>query len=169
MSDTQHATNKPQNKLMLKRQYRETRDKCIKEFINELTQLAGAAISKNKKDDDFRRRYDEYNIAKRDAPDEIVRLSGPPIWDYREDIMRGNIDKFLKADYREDIKKYADRIPDVDYIEDERMLIEKIKRTWHLFQPAEQEVMLRRVQNLVSLYAQYVRINRLLGELNETK
>lgn len=156
--------NKPKNRLLQKRELRESKDTCTKNFINELTQLAAAAISKNKKDEDFRKRYDEYNIAKRDAPDEVLKIAGPPIWDYREDIKQGNVTKFLKADYLDDIKKYADRVPDVDFIESERMLIEKIKRTWHLFTEPEKEVMVKRVQKLVGLYAQYIKINRELSE-----
>jgi hypothetical protein len=158
----------PKSKLTQKRELREQKDACMKKFIHELTQLASAAMTKNKNDADFSRRFDEYNIAKRDAPDAVLRIAGPPIWDYREDIAKGNVDKFLKADYIDDIQKYADKIPDADFIESERVLIEKIKRTWHLFVPAEQQIMLKRVQTLVSLYAKYIKINRELDKLQES-
>jgi hypothetical protein len=159
------ADAKPKNRLLVKREKREERDKCMKKFINGLTKLATAAFSKNKKDDDFRRRYDEYNLAKKDAPEEVMRMAGPPIWAHRENIMAGNIDVFLKADYKDDIIKFADHVPDADFIEDEQILINKIKRTWHLFTPIEQEKMLSNVQELVSLYANYIKIERELEKL----
>lgn len=151
--------------MKYKRELREQRDECIKSFINELTKLAGAAVNKNKTDDDFRRYFDEYNIAKRDAPDEIVKMAGPPLWDYRDDIKKGNVDKFLKSDFTEDIMKYADHIPDADFIEEDRILIEKVKRSWHLFTQPEQQFMVGRVQKLVSLYAQYLSVNKKLDEI----
>lgn len=154
------------SKLKQKRELRDERDKCMKNFINELTKLAQAAVSKNKSDEDFRERFDQYNIAKRDAPDEIVNMAGPPLWDYREDIMQGNVAKFLNSDFKEDIVKYADHIPDADFIEEDQILIEKVKRSWHLFTNAEQSVMLKRVQKLVSLYGKYLFINKQLEELN---
>jgi hypothetical protein len=153
------------SKLTIKRELRDLKDKCTRDFINELSQLAGAAISKNKNDADFRKRFDEFNLAKQEAPDEVLKIAGPPIWDYREDIAKGNVNKFLKADYYEDIKRYADKVPDADYIEDERVLIEKVKRTWHLFTKPEQEVMTKRVQSLISLYAQYIKLSRELESL----
>jgi hypothetical protein len=157
-----------QNTLKAKRELRETRDKAIKGFIDNLNYLVKATASKNKDDEDFKRRVDEYNIAKKEAPEGVLKLSGPPIWDYREDIKVGNVDKFLKSDFKEDIVKYSDgKIPNADLIEEDQALIEKVKRSWHLLTPPEQEIMKKKVQQMVIFYAQYISTIRKLKELGE--
>jgi hypothetical protein len=155
--------------VKVKRELRETRDEAIKGFINNLTYLVKAALTKNKDDEDLKRRADEFNIAKQEAPEGVLKISGPPIWDYRDDIKAGNVDRFLKSDFKEDIVKYSDRtIPNEDLIEDDQILIEKVKRSWHLLTPQEQEMMKKKVQGMVGYYAQYLSCVRKLRELGET-
>jgi hypothetical protein len=159
---------KAKNPLKAKRELRETRDKAIKDFINNLSFLISAVLQKNPKDNDFKRRIDEYNIAKKDAPEGVVKISGPPVWDYRKDIAAGNIKKFLMTDYTDDIKKYSDgTVPDEDLIEEDTVIIDKIKRTWHLCTPAEQSTMLLKVQQMVQYYAQYLSTIKQLQKLGD--
>lgn len=156
------------NTLKVKRQLRETRDQAIRDFTNGLSFLASAALSKNKRDDDFQRRFDEFSLAKRDAPEGVLKIAGPPLWDFREDIKAGNVDRFLKSDFKDEIVKYADgRIPNSDLIEEDQELINKIKRSWHLFTPAEQGEMVKRVQGLVANYAQYLASSKKLREMGD--
>lgn len=76
------------------------------------------------------------------TPSEIIKTSGPPLWNYREQIAEGKAEPFLKMEY--------------DVSDENYMLIASIKRLWESSNVAERNFVINVLKKLLSLYAKYI-------------
>jgi hypothetical protein len=133
----------------------DTKEKSVVDFTSEMTFIVNAMFNKNKKDDDIIGIRDGYLIAKRENPECIIVQVGPYFWKYRDTISSGNLNPLLNSDFRDDISAQG-YMPEVSSYDQIQAVMSKVKRTWHLFTPVEQETMKKKFKFMVSCYATYL-------------
>jgi len=96
---------------------------------------------------------DDQNIAKTRAhfmtvrsvtPSEIIKLSGPQLWEHREDIVAENTSAFLDMSIDQANENYA--------------LFTSIKHLWEKSNNAERTYVVSVIKKMLSLYAKYILI-----------
>jgi hypothetical protein len=125
---------------------------CQKKFLRIIVQITGKLHAKNKRDGDLAELREQISIAVKDAPEDIFKTAGEYVWEFREDIRVGNVRKFLGMDFTEEVEKNT---IDSSEVEQVKLLITKIKRTWRLLGEHEQKELIKDVQRLVAKYAQW--------------
>jgi len=139
-------------------------DESVKEFCRTVQAIAKSMHNKNKQDTDLAELREHLTIAIKDMPLDLFERAGAYVWEYRDDIAKGNVDTFLKKDYKQEI---ADEVEDESEVEKVAGLIGKIKRTWRFFNQVEQQDMISKFQTLVKHYAAYEGSRRELAKLAE--
>jgi len=76
------------------------------------------------------------------TPSEIIKTSGPPLWEHRERIANGEASFFLKME--------------CDDSDEASMLVSSIKRLWTSSNDAERDYVVAVLKKLLSLYAKYL-------------
>lgn len=149
----------------LRKTLEDTQDVAVKEFCRTVQAIAKSMHNKNKQDTDLAELREHLTIAIKDMPLDLFERAGSYVWQYREDISKGNVDTFLKKDYKEEI---ANEVEDESEIEKVAGLISKIKRTWRFFNAVEQQDMISKFKTLIKHYAAYEGARRELLKLMET-
>jgi hypothetical protein len=127
-------------------------------FISNLNSVVDAVYQKNKKDNDMQAIKDKFDVVRKENPIGLVEMAGPYIWKYREKIKNENTSFFLNNSFEEDIQKAREdsQLAEITEYEDVPVLLNKIKRTWHSFMPAEQQILIKKIQALLADYVGYI-------------
>lgn len=139
-----------------------SRDAALKDFNRTLKLIVKAMHTKQKQDMDLAELKSHLDIAISDAPLDVFERVGKYIWDYREDIAKSNVDEFMRKDYKKELEQEVTEESEITKFME---LIQKIKRTWRLFNTVEQQDIIKKFQNLVKQYAIFEGCNRELLKL----
>lgn len=139
-------------------------DAVVKDFLRTLTGIVKAMHNKNKQDSEITEIKELMSIAVKDLPLDTFLQAGQHVWNYRADIAAGNIEAFLKNDYKKEIEGY---IEDDSEKEHYSQMVAKIKRTWRFFNAEEQADIVKKVQNMLKQYANYESTKRELEKLKK--
>lgn len=143
-------------------------DKSVTDFTSEMTFIVNAMHNKNKQDDDLTEIRDGYMTARRENPDCIIIHVGPYFWKYRETINSGDLNPLLDSDFKDEREEIQGTLPENSKFDKVSVIMGKIKRTWHLFTPLEQETLKKKFKLMVSHYATFVGACKKMKELNPT-
>lgn len=138
------------------------KDAALKDFNRTLMLIVKAMHTKQKQDMDIAELNEHLKIAIKDAPLDLFERVGKYIWEYREDIAKSNVDAFMKKDYKDEIEQEITEESETTKIVE---MIQKIKRTWRLFNSVEQQDIIKKFQNLVKQYAVFEGCKRELLKL----
>lgn len=129
------------------------KDDAVKKFNNELTYILNAVIIKSK-DELLIEIRDKYSIARRETPESILQSAGPYIWAYRKEIENSEIESFLDNSFEKEINELKNKKSN----ETDRFipLIDKLKKLWKTFEKQEQDVIFKKFQLMLSIYASYL-------------
>jgi len=144
-----------------------TKDISVTEFTKEMTFVVNSMHARNKKDEDITEIRDGYMIAKKENPECIIMQAGPYFWKYRETIKEGNANALLKNDFKDEITEVQGTLPDYSGFDKVQPVMNKIKRTWNLLTPIEQDIMKKKFNKMVAHYATYVGACKHIRELQE--
>ena len=132
------------------------KDISIKECINELVFIINSMCNKNKKDGDIQEIRDGFMVAKGENPVAIIMNAGPYFWKYRTHIERGDVNSLLNMEYKEEISEVQESLADNSKFEKISVVMQKVKRTWHLLTPTEQETMKKKFKLILIKYTGYL-------------
>jgi hypothetical protein len=154
------ATHKISSKE--RKQLIEASDQAVKDFAEDLGYLVDAVLQKNRKDNLMSDMKNLFDLVRKENPIGLIEIAGPYIWKYRDNISKQNVGFFLQNNFEEDIisAKKNKEIAEISNFEDIPMLLDQCKRTWHMFQKEEQQVLVKRVRNMLVKYATYVSATR---------
>lgn len=118
-------------------------------YCNVGAQLLGVAIQKStgKKQNDFKRLLDRYNILCRQVPLTVIDESGPHIWRGRDYIIKSNVDYFVKLK-----EKYSDEITEYEEI------IKAVHEIYYSLSESEQSYVWFFLRKMLKFYITYVKL-----------
>jgi hypothetical protein len=154
-------------KRALTKRYTHAKDDAQKKFISHISFIIKSLQNKNAKDPEILKVADQFSIARKDLSNEIIEKTGPYLWKYRNEIKVKNEKFFLNNDYTKDLKelsKLTGELPELNELDGEPQIIQKVKRTWLYFNNLEKEVIWKRVQLALSEYAKFVQACKLLKD-----
>ena len=155
--------------LAQKRKLREESEDIVRKFGQSLSFIIETGAKKLSRDSDFGEVREQFLIAKRNNPEDLIKLSGPPIWQYREQIKNGDIQHFLEKDFTEDIESFgkdeSGHSVSREELEKSAKLVQNIKKTWTTCSKKEQSILVKKVQILLSLYARHLSVEKKLSDL----
>lgn len=130
------------------------KEKAITEFANIASTIINAIYELNRKDIYILEIKDKYAIIRREQPQIIIKIVGPYLWKYRENIKTGNLDILLKNDFNDEKIEAQELIHDsIDKINN---IIESFKNSWLLFSPFERDIIKKKLQKLLAYYSGYL-------------
>ena|SRR5271170_5611732 len=132
------------------------KDDSIDGFISDITFVVNATHEKNRKDNDIISIRDGFLVARRENPEVVMLQIAPYLWKYRQDIINKNFNKLLNNDYEEEISEITGSLPEYSNFDKVTSIMQKIKRSWHLFSSAEQNIIQTKFIKLISHYATYI-------------
>jgi len=133
----------------LKKQMIQIKDRSILEFTLDMTFIVNIIYNKNKKDTDIEEIRDGYLLAKNENPECIIINAGPYLWKYREQVSLDNFNELLNNDFStETSNSNSNKV---------QAILNKIKKTWHLFKPLEQDSIKKRLKTMLTYYATYLK------------
>lgn len=154
------------NRIKQRKLYLDQQEEVKKKFSDELGFMINCLWSRNKKDADILQIKDQYSVIRKENTTVIIEGAGPYIWKYREQISKSNVNFFLASDFKDELAvASASQIPEMTSFEDLPAILTKIKRTWHLFSPEEQEILKNKSKSLLSAYAGYISAGKELEKL----
>jgi hypothetical protein len=154
--------------LARKNELRREKDAIIREYLSALNYVVEVGRQKISNDPEFDRVREEFMVARRNNPDDLVRLSGPLLWEYREQIKTGEIEFFVNKDFTSDVEKFGDKAgKKITQSEMDRsvVLISNIKKSWNGCSPAEQKSLVSKTQSLLTSYVKYLKTCKELSQL----
>lgn len=142
------------------------KDRAITGFIADLGSILDAVFDKNKKDVDVIAIMDKFNVVRRENPSGLVEMAGPYVWKYKDQIRTENTSFFLNNNFEEDIEDAQSKaqVAEITDFEDIPVLLNKAKRTWHCFQPTEQQIIIKKMQSIIKQYATCLSADRELSK-----
>jgi hypothetical protein len=147
------------------------KDKSMKSFLSDISFIIEAVYSKNKTDSDMLEIRDKFAVARRENPSGLVEIAGPYIWKYREQIKNEQVNFFLDRDFFEDIKEAkqtkGEEIVEMTEFEDVPVIMDKVKKTWVMFQKPEQQTLIKKVQSMLQHYCRYISVSRELDKAEQ--
>lgn len=149
----------------IKNQLRDQKSAIIKKFMNDLNYIFEAGKNKLKNDVEFEKVRNQFLVARRNNPEDLVKLSGPPMWEYREQISKGEVGFFLEHDFSEDVQKFGstetESISKEDFDQTVE-LISSIRKAWIICTEGEKKLLTQKVQNMLKSYAEYLMTDKKL-------
>lgn len=139
----------------MNKKLQQDRDNFIIQFVDDVNMIINCFWQINKKEETIIKAKELFSILRKENPEFIVSNSGPYIWKYRKEISSGDVNTLLNNDFKEEIIEIRGNLPDcIDT--DLESFIFTIKKTWRLFKPMEQEIIKKKLKNILSIYSGYV-------------
>lgn len=129
-------------------------EKLIRSYNAAFMSLFNLLHSKKKKDADIEKLKVVLMSVKNHIPNQIIELSGPHLWRYREEIYANKIEFFLTKDFNEELKNVKE---DIDHA---KRVIQVIKDLWGASNAQEQAFVKEKVREMLVIYANYLNCSR---------
>jgi hypothetical protein len=139
-------------------------DVSTKQFINDMIFVVDAVYQKNRKDLKFGEFRDKFSIARRENPNGLLEIVGPYLWKYKDDIISQNVKAFLDNDFVEDVESFRVSHPN-ENLDTVHVFLNQCKQSWGQFLPREQDVLFKKIRNMLSQYAKYASATKALETL----
>jgi len=159
------------NPLSEKKKIRATVVQSRQMFNKYLFDLINIACTKNAADDQIQSIKEVFVTIKAAEPTVIITNAGPYIWKYRDQIAKKDARFFIENNFENDVAEfYNDPVPEMQdtFSQDEvGAILQSLKRTWHLLNKSEKEVIWRHTTNLLKTYAQYLGSQKKIIKINK--
>lgn len=156
--------------LKQKKQIRESMEKSRKDFNRNLQALISLSCKKNLADDQIQSIKEIFSAFMATNPSMIITAAGPYIWKYREQIAKRDDKFFIENTFENDVATfYGDVIPEEQntFTEDDvSQVMRSLKRTWHLLNKSEKDVVWRHSTEILRSYAQFLGCSKKIIDVN---
>lgn len=127
-------------------------EKLVRSYNAAFMSLFTLLHSKKKKDADIEKLKTILVSLKNHTPNQIIELSGPHLWRYREEIYENKIEFFLTKDFKEELSAVKE---DIDQA---KRVIQVIKDLWVNSNAQEQAFVKEKVREMLVIYANYLKV-----------
>ena len=132
------------------------KDEYIKEYLNILSYIIEAAISKDKGELSSKVK-DKFFIAKTSLPEETVKKSGIYLWKYRKYVKNEEFEKLLEMNFEQEQEQIKKESKD-ELAQRFQEILSRLRHVWTLFNINEKNIIKHKIKCLLQSYANYALI-----------
>jgi hypothetical protein len=128
-----------------------TQNDYLTEFNRQINLLVNELVRLFPEDPKIDRAKKRINLASREFPDSIIKIVGPVLYGYQEQLYSGEKTFFLDRDYDERVRTNKD----AEKVDLSLYIIPKVKEHLRRLGTEEQDEYLKRVVNILDLYVEW--------------
>lgn len=142
---------------------RESKRKTYRDFNGDLTRIVVMAYNKDRRNPTFIEINNKFSIYRSTFEDKPILDVGPRLWQYKNEITNRDEIFFLGDDFLEYINNQGNS-SDFNI----QILTQTLKQLYLSLTDPEKNILWKYIGSLLSLYAQYSKIDRSIRTLTET-